>query len=97
MATQGSDPSGPAQASSWSLSWQSPKLEIGEELINGDTQSISPSEGLGRHTANEGQCRLQLSVAMEGSPEPGPRGQQEGLLPRHPANPRFHGAQHTRL
>lgn len=38
-----------------------------------DTQSISLSEGPVHHTASEGQHRLLLSVATEGSPESGPR------------------------
>ena len=29
-----------------------------------------------------GQCRLPVSVATEGSPEPGPRGEQERPWPR---------------
>ena len=47
-----------------------------------DIQSISPSEGLVSHTADEGQCRLRVRVALEGSPQPGPRNEW-GRSPAH--------------
>lgn len=62
------------------LSLQSPIPEICEELVDGATQSISPSEGLVHHTANKGQGRFRVSVAIEASPKPGP-GDEQGSPP----------------
>ena len=66
------------------VSPQSPSPEIHEELLDGDTRSICPSEGPMHHTATEGQHRLLLNVAAEGSPESGPRGEQERRWARTP-------------
>lgn len=46
MAGKGPGTSELSRPVCWSLSWQSPTLEIGEELIGLDTQCISPSAGL---------------------------------------------------
>ena len=70
------DTSGPCLTFFWSLSWQCPTLEIGEELNNVETQCISLRVGLSPaptppHYPQWPVLAPEL-VAMDASPEPGP-------------------------
>ncbi|EPY75235.1 hypothetical protein CB1_001735012 [Camelus ferus] len=64
----------------------SSRTQIREELVNGDTHSTSPSEGLVCRTA-EGQHRLWVTVDMEGSSEPWPRDEQGRPSAQTPPRP----------